>query len=411
MDEEESTHGGDEGLHMPRKMAKLSRKNDPAKPWQERTPAARRWLSGPWSPRLRRWGHRALNGALDPILLRPVLFSSGWGDRSLFDDTLARCVAQDLRAVPAEMGIQLHRRPSWGGVRRWHGRFMSPTPELPVECKPGRFELLLPDTPHSALGSVPVCVYLPGTGDEGFAFRRWFALPLVRQGIGALILQTPFYGRRRAHGQRFCFLHTVTDQIRMNLGTVEESLGLLAWLQEQGPAPIGVMGYSQGGYTAAYVAATAKRALAVAIEAAGVCGGTVMSQHHVHRAVDWKALAATLPPGYDASAHAPEAVRIEAAKACFADVMSPLDLRNFPQPVAPHKAIVVAGRHDTYVPLSQAQALHAHWQGSSLRVCDAGHASMLLLETQFCRQAVLDSFGSAAVGTEAHGGPYPGYGA
>jgi hypothetical protein len=42
-----------------------------------------------------------------------------------------------------------------------------------------------------------LALHLAGTGDHGFSRRLVTALPLVSEGIAALILESPYYGRRR----------------------------------------------------------------------------------------------------------------------------------------------------------------------------------------------------------------------
>lgn len=44
---------------------------------------------------------------------------------------------------------------------------------------------------------------LPGTGEHGYLHRRSsIALPLARMGIATLILEGPFYGKRKPEDQK-----------------------------------------------------------------------------------------------------------------------------------------------------------------------------------------------------------------
>ena len=87
-------------------------------------------------------------------------------------------------------------------------------------------ELVLPrQAPHPADGvdavssasggseapAVPIHVCLGVTGDEGFVFRRTYALQLAHLGIGTLSLEYPFYGTRRPEGQVRHYLNHVSD--------------------------------------------------------------------------------------------------------------------------------------------------------------------------------------------------------
>ncbi|MFY2557556.1 alpha/beta hydrolase family protein [Corallococcus terminator] len=51
----------------------------------------------------------------------------------------------------------------------------------------------------------------------------------------------------------------------------------------------------------------------------------------------------------------------------------------------------MACARDAFVPLSEAQALHAHWAGSELRILDAGHISALFTSGAALRGAILDA--------------------
>ena len=121
---------------------------------------------------------------------RPRFFHDGWGDLEAAGDLL-----DFVRTPrdPAPIRPDVRRVTHVDGVHVFEGSFESPSAGLPPESRKARFELLLP----AGHADAPVCVYLAATGEEDGSRRRRLALPLVRAGIGALLLENPFYGRRR----------------------------------------------------------------------------------------------------------------------------------------------------------------------------------------------------------------------
>jgi hypothetical protein len=98
----------------------------------------------------------------------------------------------------------------------------------------------------------PVVVLLPGTGEQGFRRRRHcVAYPLADMGIATVILEGPFYGRRRPPEQAASKRAHSPDLLLMGRSTLDEARALVAWLQ-----PGGVTGERGGGDAAAGGAAT-----------------------------------------------------------------------------------------------------------------------------------------------------------
>jgi hypothetical protein len=100
----------------------------------------------------------------------------------------------------------------------------------------------------------PFVIHLPATGDEGFGRRReLFAKPLINKGISSIILQVPFYGKRKYPGQKGAGLLKLEHSAQQSLGTVTEALALVAWLREtkKHKGPISLTGISYGGAMAA----------------------------------------------------------------------------------------------------------------------------------------------------------------
>lgn len=67
-------------------------------------------------------------------------------------------------------------------------------------------------------------------------------------GLGAIILENPFYGMRKPADQRASSLHNVSDIFVMGGCLILESLVLLNWCERQGLGPLGITGLSMGGH-------------------------------------------------------------------------------------------------------------------------------------------------------------------
>lgn len=323
------------------------------------------------------WADRAAMS----LLPRIKLYRSGFGDRRRLDDWVQEIAGYDRSVELPELDEQRRERARRRGVlsvRRL--QFASPAARrLPRECWTMRGELLLPARGEPAAA----CLMLAATGEEGFARRRRFAAPLVAGGIAVLSLENPFYGSRRPWGQIGPVLRTVEEQFAMNLSTVDEGRALLAWLRSEGFSRVGVSGYSQGGMMAAFAGALSSFPVACVPRGAGDHAQAIFMESALSRSVSWAALARDA--GSDRS-----------ARAYFERCLEPVRLSRHAPPLAPESAIVVASRHDGFVPATESEALHAHWPGSELRMLESGHVTAALLQAEQHRQAIRDAFGRLA---------------
>jgi len=322
-----------------------------------------------------------LHGLVDRVFAAamPVgrLYEDGFGD---IDELQARVAA--IRDYEVGVSSEIDRV-RWGpvhvqrGVAIRSGRFVSPAASyLPPESREGVLELRLPE---GAGPRPPVCLMLAATAEEGFLRRRIFTEPLVRKGVGVLLLENPFYGSRRPARQVAAVLRTVEDQFAMNLATVEEARALLLYLHREGYEHIGVSGYSQGGIMAAFGAALTPFPVRVVPRGAGAAAEPIFCHHALSKAMRWDRLA-------------DEAGSLEAAQKLFAECLDPVRVDRFSPPVDPTLAILVSARRDGFVPAEEAERLHAHWAGSELRWLEAGHVTSAVLHYARHRRAILDAF-------------------
>lgn len=321
---------------------------------------------------------RAIDRAIAFITGIPKMYYDGWGDPELLES-----LVEYARRLGPIGDIEV----KWtGGKRRLDGThllegwFTTPARRLPLppETRAAYFQMLLPREPF--VGPRPrMCVHLAGTGDATFAGRRLLARPLLEQDIGAIILQNPFYGPRRPHWQKGTRLRRMTDQVMMNLATVEETRALLKWLRNDGYERVGVTGYSMGGFMAGFAAQTVPFAIAAVPCAAGDTAVAPLIESPLRNICDWETLAE-------------EAGSADHAEMLMRETLSSLALSEHGTPVAPEAAIIIGARNDEFVPPSEPMELHEHWNGSELRWINGGHTTGWLFNPGPIRQAIVDAF-------------------
>ncbi len=309
------------------------------------------------------------------LLRRGKLFKDGFGDEAQIE----RVVGEVAHYRPARSDEPFEMK--WDGaaiekdgvsVRR--GWFDSPLAlELPEESKRAYVEVVTP------LGKVnpPTVIVLAATNEEGFR-RRWrLCAPLFRAGIAAVFLENPMYGARKPRLQDGPFVRTVAEQLAMNLATVDECRALAAWLDRQG-RQVCLTGFSQGGMMAAFAAATTTRfPIGIVPCATGLTATPIFTKGALATAFDWRALAK-------------EKGGMLEAKRAFEHALAPVTLASYPPVARPELAILVAARHDGFIPLREVVALHRHWKGSELRWVQAGHVTSVVLHVSGHRKAIAD---------------------
>ena len=312
----------------------------------------------------------------------PLFFSDGWGDRELCMSVEPAALA---RCAPARIDVQLGAaRPAFGGTLA-EGTFESPERRLPDCARTARIQLLLPREPPRG-----VAVHLAASGDQGFAFRLRFAAPLLAHGLGAVVLEQPYYGGRRPAKQPRHAVRCVSDLHLMGAATFQEARALLAWLRDVIGAPrVGVTGYSMGGQMAAMAGASMPWPVAV-IPLAPTCSpDTVLSAGVLRDVADWAALGG-------------RGVSREEARRELCDHLARFSVQSIPPPVLPEAAIVVGTSDDGVIPPAEMRRIAAHW-GCELRWIAAGHISAVLRHQGTMRQAILDAFLRLEAAEQARG--------
>jgi predicted alpha/beta hydrolase family esterase len=298
-------------------------------------------------------------------------FVRGYGDEAVLDSFRER----RFDARFAEMLREDLREPRWGdarasrvwpGVRVRDGQFASPFDGLPSPVDEAHVrELSAPR--RSPVGAL---VVLAASREEGYATRELVWGPLVRDGYRVYLLENPYYGKRRARHQTSPSLSTVSEQLVMNVASVLEAGALLETLaRAHADLPIGVVGYSMGGYMAALTAALYPRDIFTCVFACGAAAAPIFIEGLLARSVDFQAI----------------------SRERLRHVLDAVDLLHFPPPRRSDAAVIVAATRDGFVQPHQVERLHAHWRSSRVVWKDGGHVSLLLRHHGALRAAVRDA--------------------
>ncbi|WP_438002883.1 alpha/beta hydrolase family protein [Sorangium sp. So ce321] len=308
--------------------------------------------------------------------IRRRLFTGGFGDA---EQIASRVSDAWFAAQPQPIAISWAAPPRVvGDLSVRDGTFRSPIAELPPASRVAHVRELSPRVRRPA-PEQPMYVMLAASGDEGFATRTRLLRPMVEStGIGALLLESPFYGLRRPPGQQGTALRTFAELMLMSMGMMQEGLALLAWLAANGHTQLGITGFSMGATVAALVAARWPRPLAAAILCAGRSAVPVFTRDLLSRSVEFERLGRG-EGGADG------------ARQKIGEYVAMLDIDRHPVPRCPEAAVIVGARHDGYVVPDEVQRLHELWKGSELRWLLTGHAGALIQHSPTLRWAAVEA--------------------
>lgn len=306
---------------------------------------------------------------------RRLFFTGGWGDLA----SIREVQAQGFDPGPSrDIDITWETESRIDGAVVRHGHFASPDIglSLPDESRTAYIEWLMPERSSS---DTPVCLHLAATGDEGFTRRRKaFALPLAKSGIGSMILENPYYGRRRPAGQHSKMLRCFSDIWTMGVATVQEGRSLSNWLLTQGYARQASCGISMGGHMAAKVGVLSDVPMAVVGCVTPHSAAAVFTEGLLMNYCDWQAL--NTGPGSPESAY--DRMR---------ELLGLTDIRLLPLPAQPKAAFLIGAAKDAYIPAASVQALHHHWPGSTLRWIPSGHVGAFLFYRKHFLNAIREA--------------------
>jgi hypothetical protein len=307
---------------------------------------------------------------------RSFFFNGGWGDLPRLQNLMRE---GGLPEAFHSIDVTWHNTFETEKAVFRQGEFPSPYDKLPLpaESKKAFFELVLP---QDASEKTPVCIHFAATGDEGFSRRRHlFAIPLLEHGVGSLILENPYYGRRRPEGQQKKMLKYFSDLVAIGGAATIEGRALIGWLRQSGYTRLGVCGVSMGGSIAAQVAVLEESPLAVIGCLTAHSASVVFTEGLLSRYLAWDVLDRELHKG-------------DSAMELIRKILDRTDLTKLPPPRKPEAAFLVAASRDAYIPRSSAARLHSHWSGSAIKWLQTGHVGAFLFHRRHFLAAIKNAF-------------------
>ncbi|CAD5207111.1 unnamed protein product [Bursaphelenchus okinawaensis] len=260
-------------------------------------------------------------------------------------------------------------------------------------------------------------IILAPTGDHTFTLReRSFTSNLLNEGISSILVENPFYGRRKPPEQFRSSLRNVSDLFVMGASLIVECNYLLRWAIEQGHGPLGLAGVSLGGYMAGLAATNSPVPVAVVPCLSWTSAAPVYTRGALADAINWESLANELqdPKFIDAMAqikgqdwlhrldHNPPVKYddFDRAKTFMWILMEQFTcLSNYPVPLRPDLATFVVAENDAYIEQEGAPHIHQLWPDSAVTsLPNVGHVLGFIQKQSVFRETLirmLDKAGQA----------------
>jgi len=181
----------------------------------------------------------------------------------------------------------------------YEGHFKSPLVDylpVPEECKIARFQLIEPTKEklkkiNADTKIRPVSIHHASTGDHFYWRRRNFMCkPLLDHGITSIILENPYYGKRKPKNQNGSCLTYVEDIFLMGGCLVLENLVLLNWLERNNYGPLGVTGISLGGHMCSLAGCSWPKPISIVPCLSWTTASCVFTEGVLSGAIPWSVL-------------------------------------------------------------------------------------------------------------------------
>ena len=298
-------------------------------------------------------------------------FSNGIGDKVYLESLFALV---DNISCPAPVEINFGKTQKYFGIEMTEGTFISPQNKiLPAESRVAHLKVILPEN-HSK--DTPVVLHMAGTGDIGFKRREVFlAIPLAKQGIGSIILESPYYGLRKPHGQEGMYILEASDLFKMVHANFEEGRSIIDFFKDKFKT-LGVTGFSMGGQTSMMIGFNHPSVKALIPCVAPHSPIPVFLEETLKDSIDWHALELDLiAEGISPTEY-------------LARFFSVSDMTTFPRIHVPPSREIIAATGDAYVPKRSSEQISIALENTPITWLNGGHVSTLVLESAIVREKI-----------------------
>ncbi|CAI5440234.1 unnamed protein product [Caenorhabditis angaria] len=286
------------------------------------------------------------------------------------------------------------------------GYFTSPHALLFPESMPGpvgraHFRAFLPE---KKMG--PICIHLAGTGDHSYFRREWLLVEdMLKDGIGSIIIQNPFYGDRKPPQQFRSSLENVSDLFVMGAAIIAETNYLFSWAAGLGYGPFAISGVSMGGFMAQLSGSNAHRPTVIVPILSWTTSSPSYTDGAIAPAIQWQNLQAQLEDQHylDKIKQIPDVDWLDRMHEMTSEngdlparnMMRILmdyfvSLENYPVPIAPNLAHIFLADQDMYVLRNGGTKSYQEvWPGCHVEMMEnVGHVTAYLTKHQVWRRKI-----------------------
>ena len=339
------------------------------------------------------------NNWLDKIYLhlksRKTLFSGGWGDEKLIYD-LIQC--NKLEDLPRPINIHFTNQKKEKNVSIHEAYFENPFFEFPQpkNTKKVFLEIVVPKGKDlfKKRNDLPLVLIMPASGDEGFQYRKKkLAFPLAEKGIGSILIEIPFYGKRRPPTQELTHIQLVSDFLLMIYLSIQEGRSLLHSFYKNGFSHLGVTGLSMGGFAAGGIAASLPFPTATVCALAGNTIADTMAYGTCFENCIWESLTTNEGLAF-------------AQKKLHRYFSLLANLEVLPPPPSLQSTLLINATNDTYIPAFNSNKLRRHWRGVEQILIPGGHFSTILQGTSHVVEGIEKAFSLLPTGRQKIRDPF-----
>ncbi|XP_075247624.1 protein ABHD18-like [Convolutriloba macropyga] len=277
------------------------------------------------------------------------------------------------------------------------GKFESPLNSflnLRKECQTCHFWACIPKNRCRS-----VVLHFAGTGDHYYLRRKLsFANPLLEHNIGSIVIENPFYGKRKPRTQFRSQLNYVSDLLIMGTALVMEANVLMNFVEKENFGFPALTGISLGGYTSSLAATAWSKPVPLIPCLSWTTSANVYTQGILSSFVNWPKLRQNMPD-LSALSQNPDLKilldsvngSISAETLLYQILEVSTHLSNYSPLVDPKLATVVVAEKDAYIPRNTDDLTNDVWPGATRVNINVGHMQGIFMHTQTFLKAILET--------------------